>query len=83
MAKTISLYIEEPFASREVAVEWLSVETPSGSFIVGSDHRPMISLVSSGESVTYFVAGTSTVVPVSEGGALLQVTGSSIYLVLC
>ena len=82
MAKTVRFCIEQPFSLHEVMVDWVSIQSPNGSFVIGAGHRPMLSLVKSGESVLYRAAGTEKSIEVAEGGALLHVSSEAIRLVL-
>lgn len=82
MATTVRFTIEHPFSTQEIMADWVSVKAPSGNFIVGAGHRPMLSLVSEGESIVYKAAGVEKAVEVAEGGALLHVTADAVRLVL-
>ncbi len=38
-------------------VEWLEVASPTGSFVIAPGHAPIISLLKSGSSISYFKDG--------------------------
>lgn len=82
MATTVRLSLEHPFSTQEIMVDWVSVKSPNGNFVVGAGHRPMLSLVCEGESVVYRAAGTEKAIEIAEGGALLHVTADAVRLVL-
>ncbi len=35
------------------SIEWVEIESPNGSFLVGPDHMPLISLIKKRSTVTY------------------------------
>ncbi|MGD1997495.1 MAG: hypothetical protein PVJ92_01125 [Candidatus Dependentiae bacterium] len=82
MPTTVRFTIEHPFSTQEIMADWISIKSPNGNFVVGAGHRPMLSLVSEGESVVYKSAGVEKAIEVAEGGALLHVTGNTVRLVL-
>lgn len=49
----ISFTISTPQESKTVQVEWIEVESPSGTFFVGYDHAPLASLVKHKSAVLY------------------------------
>lgn len=47
------LEIITPALSQEMIVEWVEIESPTGSFLVGPDHSNLISIIKNKSSITY------------------------------
>jgi len=50
------LTIITPTSSQTEKVLWVEIEGPTGSFVVGHDHSPLISLLKKQGSLTYHLA---------------------------
>ena len=48
-----TLSIQQPFKQDSIAVKWVSITSPSGSFVVGPGHRPLVSAVEPESTVVY------------------------------
>lgn len=42
-----------PIHTQDIAVEWIEVESPNGSFLVGPDHSPLVSILKNKSSIIY------------------------------
>lgn len=51
--KSFQLEITTPTSSQEATIEWIEVESPTGSFLVGPDHSHLISIIKNKSSITY------------------------------
>jgi len=79
---TFVLHIQRPFVQQEITVEWVSVQSPTGSFVVGPGHRPLLSLVSMGKSIVYHISGVDHEVEVPSAGGILHIDKVCAVLVL-
>lgn len=82
--KGLELCIQRPFEQEVIAIEWVTIISPNGSFTVGLGHQDLVSLVKSGESVTYKIAGGGEEkLTVAEGtSGVVHVTKNKIDLFL-
>ena len=39
--------------TRKVSIFWIKIESPSGNFVVGPDHTPLVSLLKDKGKITY------------------------------
>lgn len=56
MAQDMSSFTLEIVASTQSeihSIEWVEIESPTGSFLVGPDHMPLISLIKKRSTVIY------------------------------
>ena len=44
--QVITFEIITPQSHKKIEVEWIEIESPSGSFVIGPNHLPLVSLVS-------------------------------------
>jgi F0F1-type ATP synthase epsilon subunit len=51
--ETFTFTIITPTTNQSFSVEWVEVESPTGSFLVGPDHLPLISIIKSKSVLTY------------------------------
>lgn len=79
---TITLRIQRPFSQKELSVDWVHVQSPTGSFIVGPGHRTLISAVSASSSVTYKSGGSEQSLEVGESDGLVHVVDNTVILFL-
>lgn len=54
------LEIISPTSNQRLTVEWVEVESPTGSFFVGPQHTPLVSLVKKKSSFLYKQVGEKT-----------------------
>lgn len=50
---SFDLEIITPTSNRIEKVEWVEVESPTGSFFIGPDHSPLVSLIKSKSPFSY------------------------------
>lgn len=50
---SFELEIISPTSNRREIVEWIEVESPTGSFFVGPHHSPLVSLVKAKSNFSY------------------------------
>jgi len=81
--ETFTLSIVHPFSQQTVSIEWLSVASPTGIFVVGPGHQPLISLVLPEKECVYKSSGVEHTIKVSQGGGILHVEKNSVRLILC
>lgn len=53
MADAFELEIINRKETKTIRVEWVAIESPSGNFVVGPDHYPLISLLKDRGTLTY------------------------------
>ena len=51
--KSIKLSIISIEKKETLDVEWIEIESPTGSFVVGPNHRPLVSIIKEKSSITY------------------------------
>ena len=53
--KTESLNLEliGPNLSKKFNVQWIEIESPTGSFLVGIDHCPLVSIIKQNSKIIY------------------------------
>lgn len=68
-ALTFEFEIISPTSNKTVTVEWVTVESPTGSFFVGPHHAPLISLIKKKSTIKYKSSGEKepTNIPIHEG----------------
>lgn len=42
-----------PQITKTIMVEWVEIESPNGSFLVGPNHSPLVSLIKNQSTITY------------------------------
>lgn len=52
-AKAFAFQIITPTNSQAILVDWIEVESPTGSFFVGPDHSPLISIIKNKSTIVY------------------------------
>jgi len=58
MLENFDLTIITPTSIQTEKILWVEIESPTGSFIVGYNHSPLISLIKKQGSLTYHLAGS-------------------------
>lgn len=53
MNNNIELQIIRPTSKEIIEVEWLDVQTPTGNFIIGKNHSPLVSILKERGRITY------------------------------
>ncbi len=51
------LEIISPTSNQRLTVEWVEIESPTGSFFVGHQHTPLVSLIKKKSSFSYKQVG--------------------------
>lgn len=67
--KLLEFCVVTPQESTSYQVEWVEVESPSGTFFVGFDHAPLISIVKHYSAITYKEPNTAAVTIISKQGS--------------
>jgi F0F1-type ATP synthase epsilon subunit len=65
---TFELEIISPDKSEIFIVEWIKIESPTGNFIVGPDHSPLVSLLKNRGKITYKEENKKETIIDSYGG---------------
>ena len=68
--ETFSLSIITPSNHTTLTVEWVEVQSPTGSFFVGPQHSPLVSLLKKNSSLLYKVTGEQPSSVAVTGGVL-------------
>ena len=55
--ESFELEIISPTSNKIETVEWVEVESPTGSFFVGPDHSPLVSLIKTKSNFSYKKVG--------------------------
>ena len=81
VSKTLELEIIRPAESTRLSVVWLEVEGATGSFVVGPDHAPLVSMLKPKARLIYKTK-ENLEVEMDTFGGLIVVTSSSAIIVL-
>lgn len=66
--QTIEFEIVTPQSQNIIQVEWIEIQSPTGNFVIGPNHRPLVSLVIRKGKLSYKpVSGNVTYIYPSEG----------------
>ncbi len=74
------LKIIYPTSTIHAEVEWIEIESPTGSFIVGLNHAALISIVKHLSKVTYKKKDEAETVLAVQGGVFRVVENKAILL---
>lgn len=77
-----TLSIQQPFKQESISVKWVSITSPSGSFVVGPGHRPLVSAVEPESTVVYDSGSGEKAIRVPESGGLVHVVKNTVILFL-
>lgn len=78
MPETFELEIIRPTKTEKLVIEWVSLQSPTGNFVIGPDHAPLVSLLSERGEMTYQVAGGSKKTVDVFGGVIKVMQGKAI-----
>jgi F0F1-type ATP synthase epsilon subunit len=70
--------IISPTITETLSVEWIEVESPTGSFLIGPGHSPLVSIIKTKSRLTYkrayaepsFIDGAKGIIKVSDNKAI-------------
>ena len=65
---SFELKMISPDSSEEIIIEWIEIESPTGSFLVGHDHSPLVSIVKKKSIVCYKKMDGETISLDAPGG---------------
>ena len=80
-SKVLDLEIIRPISSKRISVLWLEVEGLTGSFVIGPDHAPLISLLKPQARLIYKTCDNLEV-EIDTFGGLVSVVGSRVIVLL-
>jgi len=80
-SKYFNLDIISPIAKESLDVLWVEIESPSGSFLVGIDHCPLISLIKQ-KSTLLYKTSTEEVSRKLHSGGIFEVKGNKAQIIL-
>ncbi|MCK4517142.1 hypothetical protein KAT92_00060 [Candidatus Babeliales bacterium] len=75
------LEIIQPTKAERISVFWIEVESPTGNFLVGADHSPLVSIVKERGVVTYKMFNGSQV-SLDVYGGVFRVAHNKALLIL-
>lgn len=78
--KSFQLEIITPISSQELIVEWVEIESPTGSFLVGPGHADLISIIKNKSVILYKVVGSQEESCVASVGIFSVVKNKAIAL---
>jgi F0F1-type ATP synthase epsilon subunit len=82
MEEFIELQIIRPTSKEIVNVEWIEIESPSGNFVVGAGHLPLISILKVRGRVIYKKAGTDKLKIVDSYGGFFKIQDDKATVIL-
>ncbi len=70
--------IVTPTSTESLSVEWIEVESPTGSFLIGPEHSPLVSIIKTKSRLSYkrayadptFIDGVKGIIKVSDNKAI-------------
>ena len=75
------LNIVTPTETTTVMVEWVEVDSPTGSFLVCAGHSPLVSMIKNKSTLTYKAPNAQAVIyQVSSGLLQVQATKTTVIL---
>ena len=77
-----TLEIISPIDLKELSIEWVEVESPTGSFVVGAGHSPIISVLKKRGFLTYKPRGKEEVKIEIMSGGLFKASEDKAVLLL-
>lgn len=80
MSDVLELEIVSQAESKKITIEWVEVESPSGNFIVGPDHEPLVSLLKHKGKLTYQSDGQTH--SIDTYGGIFKVANDKALVVL-
>ncbi len=80
-SKTFVLELISPSMSREVDVNWVHIQSTTGSFLVGPDHRPLVAVLKPKGELRYRTSGGEEQTLNIVGG-LVRVIGDRALVIL-
>lgn len=79
----LTLRIQRPFRQENIDVDWVSIESATGSFLIGPGHQTLISAVSASSNVVYKARGGSEeALEVGDADGLVHVVKDTVILFL-
>lgn len=79
--ETFSLSLITPSKRTTATIEWIEVQSPTGSFFVGPNHSPLVSLLKANANLTYKVAGEQ-IVSVAVPGGVLSIKNNTVLALI-
>lgn len=80
-SKAFKLEIISPTKTETISIFWIEVESPTGSFLVGAGHSPIISILKKNSRLTYKI-DTSEEVSREVYGGMFEVTQDIARIIL-
>lgn len=77
----IELKIVTPLSSTFVKVDWLEIESPNGTFLVGPGHEPLISIIKKKGRLSYKTNQGDFVARETRGGVFTVSDNKAVVLV--
>lgn len=67
--------------AKQIPVEWINVQSPTGNFVVGPDHAPLVSLLKERGKLTY-KEHEGKEVSIDTYGGIFKVDGNKATVIL-
>jgi len=79
--RCFTLEIISPIDLKELSIEWVEVESPTGSFVVGAGHSPIISVLKKRGFLTYKPKdGDQVKIEIMSGGLFKMAENRAVLL---
>ncbi len=78
---TLNLEIIAPDTSEKFSIEWVEIESPTGSFLVGPDHSPLISMIKQ-KSIIIYKKEKGEKVSLDAAGGIFKVINNDATILL-
>ncbi len=82
MNKVIELQIIRPTSKEVLNVDWIDIQTPTGNFVVGPDHSPLVSILKERGHFSYRKVGSQNIKVVDSYGGFLKVQDNKALIIL-
>ena len=80
-SKVFSLELISPSTSQTLDVSWVHIQSTTGSFLVGPDHRPLVAVLKPKGELRYR-SGSGEEQTINIVGGLVRVTGDRTLVIL-
>lgn len=79
---TFELEIITPETSENITVFWIEIESPTGSFLIGPDHSPLISVIKKKSIFSYKAQNNEEHTREATAGGIIKITENKAFILL-
>ncbi|MFH0898312.1 MAG: hypothetical protein V1855_01925 [bacterium] len=79
---TFNLEIISPEIAEKMDIEWIEIESPTGSFLVGPNHSTLISIIKKKSIIVYQKKATLEKIAIDASGGIFSVHNNHAIILL-